>query len=83
MKTSTKPLKKTALQPLAKGQLWQINDRHMEIVEMGKTLTHYRLYAGLKQKGVPVKLGRVEEVQEYLRVNKAKLVKNGTAIALN
>jgi hypothetical protein len=75
MKT-TKVKKQSALKPLEKGQLWQLKDTHLEIVDMGKRLTHYRLLPGLKQKGVPVRLGGIEEVQKYLKANKAKLIKN-------
>ena len=63
------------LKPLEKGQLWQLKDTHLEIVDLGKRLTHYRLLPGLKQKGVPVRLGGIEEVQKYLKANKAKLIK--------
>lgn len=68
--------KQTALKPLEKGQLWQMKDTHLEIVDLGKRLTHYRLLPALKQKGVPVRLGGIAEVQKYLKANKAKLIKN-------
>ena len=60
--------------PLAKGQLWQMEDKHLEIVELGKRLTHYRLLSRPDQRGVPVRLGGAEELQAYLSANKAKLV---------
>ncbi len=43
-------------------------------VEVGKTLTHYRLFQN--QKRVPTSLGRIQMVQDYLKNNQAKLVKN-------
>ncbi len=64
---------KSTLQPLVKGQLWKIKDVHVEIMEVGKTLTHYRLYQN--QKRVPISLGGIGTVQEYLKKNKAVLVK--------
>lgn len=67
---------RTALKPLEKGQLWQVDNLQLEIVELGKRLTHYRLLRGVKQKGVPVKMGRREEIEAYLKANRAKLVKN-------
>jgi hypothetical protein len=67
--------KKTNPTPqLAKGQLWKTEKGHVEIMEVGKTLTHYRLYQN--QKRVPTNLGRIEMVQDYLKNNQAKLVKN-------
>ena len=76
MKVVKKTRNRLVSKPLAKGQLWQLDDRHLEIVEMGKHLTHYRLLHGLNQKGVPVRLGRVEDIQAYLGANRAKLVRN-------
>ncbi len=35
--------------PLAKGQLWKMDDKHIEIMEVGKTLTHYRLFQSQKR----------------------------------
>jgi hypothetical protein len=60
--------------PLAKGQLWKLDSFHIEIVEMGKNLTHYKRLHHLKQKGVPVKLERIDVVENFLRTNKATLV---------
>jgi hypothetical protein len=50
-----------------------MNDIHVEIMEVGKTLTHYRLYQN--QKRVPISLGGIGTVQEYLKKNKAVLIK--------
>ena len=59
---------------LAKGQLWKTERGNVEIMEVGKTLTHYRLFQN--QKRVPTSLGRIEMVQDFLRNNQAKLIKN-------
>ena len=61
------------VEPLVKGQLWKMNDIHIEIMEVGKTLTHYRLYQN--QKRVPISLGGIGTVQDYLKKNKAILIK--------
>ncbi len=66
-------LKKPASIPLAKGQLWKMEDRHLEIVEVGKTLTHYRLFQ--TQKRVPVSLSGIASVQAILKDNHAKLIR--------
>lgn len=68
-------LNKTAEPPtLAKGQLWKTDKGNVEIVEVGKTLTHYRLFT--TQKRVPTSLGRIQMVQDFLRDNCASLIKN-------
>jgi hypothetical protein len=71
-------LKKVAVKkrpplPLAKGQLWKMDDKHIEIMEVGKTLTHYRLFQS--QKRVPISLGGIAAVQAYLKTNGAKLIR--------
>lgn len=60
---------------LEKGQLWQMKETHLEIVEVGKRLAHYRLLPRLNQRGIPVKLGRREELEGFLKSRKAKLVR--------
>ncbi len=70
--------KKSTMVPLAKGQLWKMEDKHIEIMEVGKTLTHYRLFQS--QKRVPISLGGIAAVQAYLRANGAKLVRKAAAL---
>lgn len=65
--------KKSSVISLAKGQLWQMDDKHIEIMEVGRTLTHYRLFQS--QKRVPVSLAGIEVVQKFLKANKAKLIR--------
>jgi hypothetical protein len=65
--------KKALPVPLAKGQLWKMDDKHIEIMEVGKTLTHYRLFQS--QKRVPISLGGIAAVQAYLRTNHAILIR--------
>jgi hypothetical protein len=65
--------KKPIFRPLAKGQLWKVDDKHLEIMEVGKTLTHYRLFQS--QKRVPISLGGIATVQAYLRSNGARLIR--------
>jgi hypothetical protein len=70
--------KKFTTIPLAKGQLWKMADKQIEIMEVGKTLTHYRLFQN--QKRVPISLGGIAAVQAYLRANGAKLVRKAAAV---
>jgi hypothetical protein len=78
-RTTTKKatVKKPLPLPLAKGQLWKMDDRHIEIMEVGKTLTHYRLFQS--QKRVPISLGGIAAVQAYLKTNGAKLIRKPIA----
>jgi hypothetical protein len=71
--TLKKLTKKAPPVPLAKGQLWKMDDKHIEIMEVGKTLTHYRLFQS--QKRVPISLGGIAAVQAYLKSNGAKLIR--------
>ncbi|MCS1410477.1 MAG: hypothetical protein M2R45_03671 [Verrucomicrobia subdivision 3 bacterium] len=61
---------------LESGQLWQVGEFHIEIVQLGKTLCHYRHLRNLNQKGIPVRLEQRRAVEKYLKQNKAKLVRN-------
>ena len=70
--------KKTSAVPLAKGQLWKMDDKHIEIMEVGKTLTHYRLFQN--QKRVPISLGGISAVQAYLKTNGAKLIRKSSPV---
>ena len=63
----------TTLPPLVKGQLWKTEKGHVEIMEVGKTLTHYRLFQS--QKRVPISLGGITAVQAYLKSNGARLIR--------
>ncbi|MGP8199856.1 MAG: hypothetical protein ACLQU4_10180 [Limisphaerales bacterium] len=70
--------KKPTPPPLAKGQLWRMDDKHIEIMEVGKTLTHYRLFQS--QKRVPISLGGIAAVQAYLKSNGAKLIRKASPL---
>jgi hypothetical protein len=74
----TENSKAVPMVPLAKGQLWKMEDKHIEIMEVGKTLTHYRLFQS--QKRVPISLGGIAAVQAYLRSNGAVLVRKAAPV---
>ncbi len=59
---------------LAKDQLWKVKNEYLQIVDLGKTLIHYKISAGLKQRGVPVRMTAIDTVQKYLKTNHAVLV---------
>jgi len=59
---------------LAKGQVWKLPDSHIEILEIGKRLTHYRHYRAIDAKRVPIQLTNIATIQAYLKSNKAVLI---------
>jgi hypothetical protein len=60
-----------AEQPHA-GQIWGLEDSHLHIGLVGKTLVHYKRY-GLRTKRAPISLAAITELQEFLRRHKAVL----------
>ncbi|MBT5708937.1 hypothetical protein OAH36_00920 [Verrucomicrobia bacterium] len=70
------PAKTDAKTDLVAGQLWQVGEFHIEIVQLGKTLCHYRHLRNLNQKGIPVRLEQRKAVEKYLKEHKALLVGN-------
>jgi len=65
-------LKKTA-KPLAKGQIWKMAESRIEIVQVGKTLTHYKHFKATQHRGVRIELKAIRIVQEFLATKKARL----------
>ena len=66
----------SALPSLEKGQLWKTEEGHVEIMEVGKILTHYRMLRDRKR--APTNLGIIEMVQKYLKSHGGRLVKKAT-----
>jgi hypothetical protein len=62
------------LPPLEKGQLWSMDEAQVEIMDVGKTLAHYRLLQN--QKRTATTLGTIEMVRDYLQNHGAKLITN-------
>ena len=58
---------------LAQGQIWKTKDLHLEIVQLGKLLVHYRMLKDLKQQR-RTQISRVDAMEDYLEANKARLV---------
>ena len=68
-------LKTITVVPLVKGQVWKVNDGYVQIVEIGKRLIHYKMFKGQQSRAVPVKMTSLNTVQDYLKSNRAALVK--------
>ena len=58
---------------LEKGQLYRIKNGHVEIVEVGKLLVHYRILPRLDQR-IPMNMGSRGDVAAFLKKHKAELV---------
>jgi hypothetical protein len=68
--------KKTSkISPLVQGQIFQLGEEQIHIVQVGKLLAHYKRFASGRQKAAPVQLMKISDVQSYLKKNKAKLLK--------
>ncbi len=58
---------------LAKGQIWKTKDFHVQIVDCGNLLVHYKMLKDLGQMR-RVQMSRVDIMENYLRINKARLL---------
>ncbi len=73
MRRGTNKRTNTKRPPLAKGQIWKTKDFHVQIVERGNILVHYKLLKDLGQMR-RTQMSRVESMEDYLRTNKARLI---------
>jgi hypothetical protein len=60
---------------LLKGQIWKVRDTYVQIVDAGKTLIHYTMSPKPRQRGLRVQMATRDTVHEFLKSNRAKLVK--------
>jgi hypothetical protein len=67
--------KSSPLPTLEKGQLWKTKTARVEIMDMGKLLAHYRFFAEGRTR-VSTTMARVRLIQDYLKANDGKLIKN-------
>lgn len=58
---------------LAKGQIWKTKDLHVQIVQRGNLLVHYKILKDLGQMR-RVQMSRIESMEDYLKTNKARLL---------
>ena len=69
---------KAVSQPLAKGQVWKLTDRYIEIVHIGKLLAQYKETRTPSQRGAATQFKQIAELEKALVKTKAKLIKKGT-----
>ncbi|MFN7141813.1 MAG: hypothetical protein ACK4UN_21035 [Limisphaerales bacterium] len=60
--------------PLVQGQIWKLENKHIEIVHVGKLLAQYKESRNVKQRGTPVQFKQIAVLQESLRKQKAELL---------
>ena len=58
---------------LAKGQLWRTEKGHIQIVDLGKMLVHYKMLKDLRQMR-RTQMSRIDTMKGYLKTNRAQLV---------
>jgi len=64
---------------LAKGQLWEMKNAYIQIVELGKLLIHYKMMKELGQPRVRTQMSTINTMGIYLKTNRARLVTKGSA----
>ena len=65
--------RRSALQPLADGQVWRMAEAILRVTMVGKLLVHYKLGKPNAIR-IPNSLNNIKTVEKYLKVNKAVLV---------
>jgi len=79
MKNKTRK-NRVLLQPFQSGQIWQMEDSHLEIGLIGKTLVHYKHYKG-QMKRSPVSLLNKDALAKFLVEKQAVLVQRQPAVS--
>jgi hypothetical protein len=75
----TKTNQKKPSPALAKGQLWRTEKGHIQIVDLGKMLVHYKMLKDVHQMR-RTQMSRIDTMEGYLKTNGAHLVES-TAVA--
>ena len=65
---------------LAKGQLWKTEKGHIQIVDLGKMLVHYKMLRELHQMR-RTQMSRIDTMIGYLKTNGAQLVQSSATAA--
>jgi hypothetical protein len=71
---------KKASPALAKGQLWRTAKGHIQIVDLGKMLVHYKMLRDLRQMR-RTQMSRIDTMVGYLKTNRAQLVEHRAVAA--
>ncbi len=63
---------------LAKGQVWKTQIADFEILAMSKEFIHYKVTKRLGIKRVGAQISGIQAMENYLRLNQAKLAKGSS-----
>jgi hypothetical protein len=66
------PKEQAAMQPFESGQIWRMEDSHVRIGEVGKTLVEYKVLKGDVKRG-PIRLTGKPALQDFLKTRGAIL----------
>lgn len=73
--SKTAASKKRSAPALTKGQIWKLKDAHIQIVELGRRLVHYKMLRDLGQVR-RTQMTSIETMEDYLKKNSARLTRN-------
>lgn len=59
---------------LAKGQIWKLEEGHLEITHLGKRLTEYKRYRDIAKRRAIPEMAHINDVQKILISQHADLV---------
>ena len=65
---------------LAKGQLWKTEKGHIQIMDLGKTLVHYKMLRDVRQMR-RTQMSTIDTMEDFLKTNGAQLVESSAAAA--
>ena len=65
---------------LAKGQIWKLDEGHLEITHLGKRLTEFKRYRDIAKRRAIPEMAHIEDVQSLLIAQQAALVQQPRAV---
>jgi hypothetical protein len=65
---------------LAKGQIWKMDECHLEITHLGKRLTEFKRYRDLAKRRAIPEMAHIEDVQSMLVTQQAALVQQARTV---
>lgn len=65
---------------LAKGQIWKMDECHLEITHLGKRLTEFKRYRDIAKRRAIPEMAHIEDVQSMLVTQQAALVQQARTV---
>lgn len=66
---------------LAKGQIWKLDECHLEITHLGKRLTEFKRYRDIAKRRAIPEMTHIEDLQNMLIAQQAALVQQPRVVA--